>query len=110
MMEQDIDWQLAIERAGGQSALATDLHTMLLAELPERIQLLDEALEWTDRRALADPVHKLAGSCRYCGVQRLEAAAEALNARLKAGDNPANEAIEPVIDAARALLGESRAG
>ncbi|MFO8155520.1 MAG: Hpt domain-containing protein [Thiohalospira sp.] len=106
MTRPEIDWKLAIERAGGQEALATDLHAMLLAELPGHIEVLDQALASTDRRHLADPVHRVTGSCRYCGVPRLEAAAEALNARLKAGDNPPDDAIEPVIEAARALLHE----
>ncbi len=107
MTQAEFDRELAIERAGGQAALADELHAMLLAELPGRITVLSEALGTTDRRHLADPVHRLTGSCRYCGVPRLEVAAEALNTRLKAGENPPDDAIEAVVDAARAVLRES---
>ena len=101
-----IDWQLATQRAGNNPALASDLHAMLREELPERIVQLQAALEQSDRRHLRDPIHKLAGSCRYCGVPALEAEVEALNAVLKADTNPDDDALQRVIATAEAVLRE----
>ena len=107
MNDAVVDWQLATRRAGDNPELAADLHAMLLEELPERIGLLEAALEQDARGHLKDPIHRLAGSCRYCGVPGLEAAVEALNTTLKEGERPSDEALLSVIEAARGVLASS---
>lgn len=103
-MQRVVDWERAVNRAGGDTELASELFGMLQAELPERIELLRKVRDDGDYQRLQDPIHKLAGSCRYCGTMELEAVVEELSLRLKDGRAPDGELLTRAIHAAEAVL------
>jgi len=75
--------QQAIEQAGDDPVLAKDLMQMLIAELPELLAKLRQALADKDHTALWDHAHKIHGSTAYCGVPALKAAAHELEQLIK---------------------------
>ncbi|WP_110676477.1 ATP-binding protein [Salinicola sp. RZ23] len=78
-----VDPDLALHLSGGREALADELLTLLLAELPHHRLKLAQAWQAADAEALSDAVHQLGGGCRYCGVPALSAACNALETRLQ---------------------------
>ncbi|WP_110664995.1 ATP-binding protein [Salinicola halophilus] len=77
-----IDRALALHLAGGRQALADDLMTRLLEELPAHRHSLERAWQARNTAALSEAIHKLNGGCRYCGVPALSEAGEAFERRL----------------------------
>jgi two-component system sensor histidine kinase BarA len=82
---QALDWTLAVERAGGNAELAADLLAMLRQELPQRMEALRTAAARGDESVLQEEIHRVVGSCRYCGVPALERAAGHLDDLLRRG-------------------------
>ncbi len=82
-MSKVIDIQLALEQAGGNEALAKDLLTMLLKELPVLNDKLQQAIHAQDNTAMWDHAHKLYGSTAYCGVPGLKHTAKSLEDAIK---------------------------
>ena len=82
-MTVTFDKELALENAAGDAALANELLTMLLAELPHLKEQLNQALSAKDKQALWDHAHKIHGSTAYCGVPALKVAASALEQIIK---------------------------
>lgn len=80
-----IDRELALQRAGGKEALATEMLQMLFNSLPEAEQKLQHALADGNSIAVQQQVHKLHGACCYTGVPRLKAVVEELETQLKQG-------------------------
>ena len=66
-----IDWQISLERSNHRSDLAIELLNMLVADLPDYKQQVQIAYEQNDIPMLKHHLHKLHGSCCYCGVPRL---------------------------------------
>ncbi len=77
-MTDIFDHQQALEQAGDDPELAKDLFQMLIAELPELLAKLKQALAEQDHTALWDHAHKIHGSTAYCGVPTLKTAAHDL--------------------------------
>lgn len=68
-----IDWELACQQAANKVPLAKELLEMLVQSLPQVQSILTQSLNDPDY-PLADlrhHIHKLHGSCVYCGVPRL---------------------------------------
>lgn len=82
-MNKVIDIQLALDQAGGNEALAKDLLTMLLKELPLLSEKLQQAIHAQDNTAMWDHAHKLYGSTAYCGVPGLQHTAKSLEDAVK---------------------------
>ena len=82
-MNEIFNKQQALEQAGDDPALAKDLLQMLLAELPELLAKLRQALADNDHQALWDHAHKIHGSTAYCGVPALKAAARDMEHLIK---------------------------
>ncbi|WIX34519.1 response regulator [Salinicola sp. JS01] len=78
-----VDPDLALQLSGGREALADELLTLLLSELPNHRLTLAQAWQAADADALREAVHQLGGGCRYCGVPALSAACSALETRLQ---------------------------
>ncbi|KFF50438.1 hypothetical protein GY26_01740 [Gammaproteobacteria bacterium MFB021] len=78
-----VDPDLALQLSGGREALADELLTLLLSELPKHRLTLAQAWQAADTDALREAVHQLGGGCRYCGVPALSAACSALETRLE---------------------------
>ncbi|MFW5910898.1 MAG: Hpt domain-containing protein [Thiohalospira sp.] len=102
-MPPSLDWALAVERAGGNAALAADLLAMLREELPQRLSALRVAAERGDGAALQEEIHRVVGSCRYCGVPALEQAAGHLDGLLRRGEPWRQADLDAVNRAAEAL-------
>jgi two-component system, NarL family, sensor histidine kinase BarA len=86
-MAMVIDIQLALEQAGGNQALAKELLTMLLKELPVLNELLRQAITAQDSNAMWDQTHKLYGSTAYCGVPNLRHSAKLLEDAVKRSEH-----------------------
>ena len=82
-MSEIFNKQQALEQAGDDPALASDLMQMLLAELPDLLDKLRQALADNDHKALWDHAHKIHGSTAYCGVPALKAAAHDMEHLIK---------------------------
>mgnify|MGYP006296145777 CR=1 FL=1 len=95
-----LDWALAVERAGGNAGLAADLLEMLREELPRRVEALEAAAARGDKAALQEEIHRVVGSCRYCGVPALEQAAGHLDDLLRRGDTWRHSDLKAVLQAA----------
>jgi two-component system sensor histidine kinase BarA len=98
-----LDWALAVERAGGNAGLAADLLEMLREELPQRVDALRAAAERNDEAMLQEEIHRVVGSCRYCGVPALERVAGHLDGLLRRGEPWQHEDLEAVFRAAEDL-------
>lgn len=98
-MSTAIDWNLSLELANNNSALATDLLGMFMAELPETVALLNNYFDQKDWESLQAQVHKLHGGACYVGVPALKETAKQLESILK------SENFEVLVDGAfRELL------
>ncbi|MCK6264768.1 two-component sensor histidine kinase BarA [Vibrio sp. ZSDE26] len=90
-----IDWQAALKQAANKEDLAKDMLAMLVSFIPEVSAHIDNALEGeqTNTEELIHHVHKLHGSCSYCGVPRLKQVCATIETALRSGSNI--EDIEP---------------
>ncbi|MGJ8691959.1 MAG: two-component sensor histidine kinase BarA [Thalassotalea sp.] len=89
----DIDWSLALKRAGNKEDLAKDMLTGLVQSLPETKQNIDEAIYCQDIEQVKTLIHKLNGACCYCGVPNLSKIVHQLETQLK--QNETLEVLEP---------------
>lgn len=62
----------------GDRALADELVTMLIAELPQHRRDIAAAVAEADLARVARLTHKLSGGAAYCGATALKAASDAL--------------------------------
>lgn len=77
------DEALALKRCGGRLAVAKELQEILNRDLTTNSSSIRELAQAADWSTLLEVVHKLHGGTRYCGVPRLERAAERLETALK---------------------------
>uniref|UniRef100_A0A486XII4 histidine kinase n=1 Tax=Rheinheimera sp. BAL341 TaxID=1708203 RepID=A0A486XII4_9GAMM len=105
-----VDWQSALERAGGKCSLMKDMLQMLVASIEQTRQTLAHAISHHDDQQLLQQVHKLHGACCYTGVPRLKGLAELIETQLKQGSSAT--ALEPELleldDVLQALWQESQ--
>ncbi|WP_367988193.1 two-component sensor histidine kinase BarA [Vibrio sp. NTOU-M3] len=92
-----IDWQAALKQSANKEDLARDMLQMLIDYIPEVSQVVEVALEHDDpdMEQLTHHIHKLHGSCSYCGVPRLKKVCETLEKALRS--NASIEEIEPEL-------------
>ena len=110
-ISKTIDWELGIQLAGGNEALAKEMLTLLVKELPETAQLIAHAHSNQDFSELQRLVHKLHGGTCYCGVPRLKAAAAQLDSHLQSGhDDETMDLVQHLQYAIEAVLQESANG
>lgn len=67
-----IDIALSLKLANHKPALARDMLSMLLKGLPDEQQQINQAFSNQDFEQLEILIHRLFGSCCYCGVPRLK--------------------------------------
>lgn len=85
----------------GNEALAIELATMLVKELPEHVEGIQHALADNDNVRLKNITHKLNGASRCCGTPALRHAANALELAVAGGNENeirtrANELLEEI--------------
>ncbi|WP_440055568.1 two-component sensor histidine kinase BarA [Pseudoalteromonas sp. T1lg65] len=90
-----LDWTLALQRAGNKPDLALEMLNMLLSSVPETLQQLETAQQQNDTQSLLRVVHKFHGACCYTGVPNLKKLAETIETALKQ-EQPV-DAIEPEL-------------
>ncbi len=101
-----IDEELALQRAGGNVDLARELYRMLQKELPDYQSRLPGLYARGDMQALQEAVHKLNGSATYCGVPALKAAVDAMESRIKRGEEERYaEGMKVVMQEIERLIG-----
>lgn len=71
-MTGPVDIPLSLKLANHKPDLARDMLNMLLKALGPDREAINEAFESEDYEALEQRVHRLYGSCCYCGVPRLK--------------------------------------
>ncbi|MDO4426862.1 MAG: ATP-binding protein [Moraxella sp.] len=71
-----VDWQDALARASGKSALAKQLLGMMIDSVMDEKIALRRAWADKDKAKLSDVAHRIVGAARYAGVPALRAAAE----------------------------------
>lgn len=104
------DARLALEQAGGNQALAKELMSMLLQDLPLQQACLIAAIEAGNTAAMWEHAHKLYGSTAYCGVPALRAACKTLETAIKAVDHARiSSSYAGVATAIADLLGQAEA-
>jgi len=67
-----VDIQLCLKLANNKPALARDMLNMLLTTLQKEREDINAALHAENYETLGDLIHRLYGSCCYCGVPRLK--------------------------------------
>ncbi|MGF1772045.1 two-component sensor histidine kinase BarA [Vibrio wakamikoensis] len=94
---QVIDWNAALKQAANKEDLAIDMLQMLVDFIPEVGELADNILDngFDDVDQVIHLIHKLHGSCSYCGVPRLKSICATIEKALRAGDSL--EDIEPEL-------------
>jgi len=72
--------------ANGNEALAIELFSMLIHELPDHRDGIQQALELNDTHMLKEVTHKLNGASRCCGTPALRQAANSLEVTIDNGE------------------------
>lgn len=78
-----IDWRDILKITNNRPELAKEMVAMLGAELPEMKTDINHAHRSKRYAELLEKVHKLHGSCCYCGVPQLKHIAATLEMKLK---------------------------
>ncbi len=91
-----IDWRDILKITNNKPELAKEMVAMLGAELPDMKTDINHAHRTKQFRNLLEKVHKLHGSCCYCGVPQLKNIAATLEMKLKRQDY---QQIEPLLQA-----------
>lgn len=82
-MTKILDIQRSIIAVNGNSSLAKELFTMLLADLELRFQQIEDSFQSKNMDILAEHIHKLYGATAYCIVPSLRKCTEILEEQLR---------------------------
>lgn len=97
-----IDWRDVLKITNNRPELAKEMVAMLGAELPDMKVDINYAHRHKRYPDLLEKVHKLHGSCCYCGVPQLKRIAADLEMKLKRQDfqqlDPLLQALNHEID------------
>lgn len=94
--QTSIDWAFALKQAGGKEDLAKEMLHMLIGSFEEVESSIQQAMNTNEAETdLLSAIHKLHGSCAYCGVPRLKKQCYELESLLKQGKRL--EEIEPEL-------------
>lgn len=99
-----VDTALSARVNGGREALAAEMRTLLLAELPIHRRHLHTAWQRQDLKAIEEIAHRLGGGCRYCGVPQLSAACESLESACRSDPEACQASLHDLIAACDRLL------
>jgi two-component system sensor histidine kinase BarA len=93
-----VDIQLCLKLANNKPALARDMLTMLLANLEAEKTQIDQTLASGNYRQLGDLIHRLYGSCCYCGVPKLKYISGLLDKLFQAKEYEQAKAAIPALN------------
>ncbi|MDH5181785.1 MAG: Hpt domain-containing protein [Gammaproteobacteria bacterium] len=109
-MNKIFDKEQAIAQSGGDPALAAELFTMLIKELPDLSEQLTRAHREMNFQTMWDHAHKIRGSTAYCGVPALQSTATALEDIIKQKDELVLGEAVAAVQAEIAKLVEGKDG
>ncbi|MFC4653681.1 MULTISPECIES: two-component sensor histidine kinase BarA [Rheinheimera] len=92
---KQLDWTLALQRAGGKLDLAKEMLWMLVKSLPDAQKSIGQAMEANNNQALLQHIHKLHGASCYTGLPVMKQLTELLETQLKKGASIAE--LEPEL-------------
>ena len=92
---KQLDWTLALQRAGGKLDLAKEMLWMLVQSLPDSLLLIQQAMQQQDAEQLLQHIHKLHGASCYTGLPVLKQLTELIETELKKGKQ--TEQLEPEL-------------
>ena len=78
-----INWQEILKITNHKPELAKEMVSMLAGELPEIKIFIENALTTKNQTELLNHIHKLHGSCCYCGVTKLRQITAQIEKQLK---------------------------
>ncbi|MGX9418486.1 two-component sensor histidine kinase BarA [Vibrio sp. WJH972] len=91
-----IDWESALKQAANKLDLAQDMLRMLVDSIPEIVIHIDQTIAGKiEHKDLLQHIHKLHGSCAYCGVPRLKKICAVIEHALR--QNKTVEELEPEL-------------
>ncbi|MCH9644228.1 MAG: Hpt domain-containing protein [Gammaproteobacteria bacterium] len=83
MANKSFDWELTLKQCNSKQDLAKDLVDMLRGDLPKTQRAIQAALKKQDTQNIYEEIHKLHGSCAYCGMPKLKKLIVALENEIK---------------------------
>ncbi len=99
---QAYDRELALNKVGGNSAIADELLELLLADLPKQSSSLRTARNKLDAKSVREVAHRVHGAASCCGTPALKHAAMELEDAATAGDHrrlaSAHDTLQEEID------------
>ena len=100
-----VDIQLCLKLANNKPALARDMLQMLVNSLAQEKTQLQQALAADAFDQLGEQIHRLYGSCCYCGVPKLKHISGLLDKLLQAGETAqAKDAMQALFHALDEVL------
>ena len=106
-MTKIFDIEQSIIAANGNSSLAKELFTMLMADLDERLKQIEDSFIANDIEKLAEHIHKLYGATAYCIVPKLRKRTEVLENELRQKEySKVEEHVESIREEINQLLSE----
>lgn len=100
-----VDVAASLKLAHGKTALAIDLFTSLMEQLPDNMKEIMQYYRQSALNDLLDAVHKLHGICCYTGVPQLKQAVQAIEQTIKStGKLPDDRLINQLETAAEQVL------
>ena len=100
-----VDIQLCLKLANNKPALARDMLQMLVNSLAQEKTQLQQALAAEAFDQLGEQIHRLYGSCCYCGVPKLKHISGLLDKLLQAGETAqAKDAMQALFHALDEVL------
>lgn len=102
-MEKCVDINLCLTLSHGKPALAAEILTLLLDDLPLNRTEINLAIDESRFVDVLDLIHKLHGACCYCGVPALKTICKKmerqLNIELKTPDLADRQVFNEAVDA-----------
>jgi len=80
-----IDWTLGSQLTDNSGEFLHELLIMFSKQMPEMQSALNEAFSHKKKEEIIDILHKLQGSCVYCGLLKLKAAITELSRSIRSG-------------------------
>lgn len=80
-----IDWSLGSQLTDNSGEFLHELLIMFAKQVPEMQSSMNEAFNDKKKEEIIDILHKLQGSCVYCGLLKLKAAITELSHSIRTG-------------------------
>jgi len=106
------DRDLALDKVGGNAAIADELLELLIADLPDQADTLREACRRRDAESVREVAHRVHGAASCCATPALKHAANALEEAASTADSSrlagAHEIVQQEIERLLMAQGATR--